>query len=292
MEASAGLARCLAALGQADDAYELAKTVWGHVSVYGTAGMESPIRIYGIVADIFDGAGHSEDSRAAVQTGYRDMMARADKITRSRMAPVVPRKRRRQPGHGGALATLAEQRALARRPVARLSARAAPFAIFSESHLACAGAITVGMARQGPNDPLCGPGRETAGEQDQRDEKPAVAQLQSGHETAPPGHAMAWRRRAVRRSYLEVDRGRDANLASHGIAACHRPAALGLESSMPRPPRYAAPASTQTRPACQARYQKAVDTRAHFSETEAGRSGSDEGAMDRGALYSARGDVI
>lgn len=81
MESTAGLARSLAALGEKDRAYELAKTVWSYMCEHGSAGMEFPMRVYGIVADFFDAAGQHEDSKAAVEAGYRDLMARAERIT-------------------------------------------------------------------------------------------------------------------------------------------------------------------------------------------------------------------
>ncbi|MGB8643680.1 MAG: adenylate/guanylate cyclase domain-containing protein [Anaerolineae bacterium] len=80
IEAQAGEARCAWALGQWVEARQLVAGVWDYMSARGGAALESPSRVYQSVADITAAAGDIEISRAAVQAGYRELMASADRI--------------------------------------------------------------------------------------------------------------------------------------------------------------------------------------------------------------------
>jgi hypothetical protein len=81
VDCTAGLARCSLAQGQLEAAREFALEVWNHLSVHGPDGLELPTLCYQTCADIFDALGESENSRAAIEAGYRDLMVRAEKIS-------------------------------------------------------------------------------------------------------------------------------------------------------------------------------------------------------------------
>jgi class 3 adenylate cyclase/tetratricopeptide (TPR) repeat protein len=80
-DCTAGLARCALAQGQLDEAREHAAALWQHLSEQGPTGIELPTLCYQTCADLFDALGDPETSRAAVEAGYRDLMARAEKIS-------------------------------------------------------------------------------------------------------------------------------------------------------------------------------------------------------------------
>jgi predicted ATPase len=80
-DALAGLARCALAQGRLDEARQLAAEVWDYLCERGTAGMEFPTRAYQSVSDVFDALEDRDQSRAAVESGYRELMARAEKIS-------------------------------------------------------------------------------------------------------------------------------------------------------------------------------------------------------------------
>jgi class 3 adenylate cyclase/tetratricopeptide (TPR) repeat protein len=80
-DCTAGLARCALAQGQLEQARQHTAALWQHLSQQGPAGMELPGLGYQTCADLFDALGDAATSRAAVEAGYRDLMARADKIS-------------------------------------------------------------------------------------------------------------------------------------------------------------------------------------------------------------------
>ena len=79
-DATAGLARCLLALGRVEEAGEQAEVLWKHLSDSGPGGMEFPVLAYQTCADLFAQAGDLRRSRAAVEKGSRELLDRAEKI--------------------------------------------------------------------------------------------------------------------------------------------------------------------------------------------------------------------
>ncbi|HKZ86268.1 MAG TPA: adenylate/guanylate cyclase domain-containing protein [Anaerolineae bacterium] len=80
-DALAGLARCALGQGQPDEAHQHVTDLWNYLNQHGTAGMEMPVWAYLTCADIFDALGEEEQSRAAIEAGYRELVARAHKIS-------------------------------------------------------------------------------------------------------------------------------------------------------------------------------------------------------------------
>lgn len=81
LEPWAGLARCALAQGRLDDARQLATEIWNYMRANETEELFSPAVQYKTVADIFDALGDTETSYAAIEIGYREVMARAEKIS-------------------------------------------------------------------------------------------------------------------------------------------------------------------------------------------------------------------
>jgi tetratricopeptide (TPR) repeat protein len=79
-EMSAGLARCALAQAQLEEARRLALEVWNYLKEHGGPGMSYPSHVYQTCADVFDALDDRETSRAAVEAGYRELMAYADRI--------------------------------------------------------------------------------------------------------------------------------------------------------------------------------------------------------------------
>jgi tetratricopeptide (TPR) repeat protein len=78
--ARAGLARCALAMGQLDDARELAAELWAYLQAHGAAGMDYPGLAYKTCADVFAALGDAETSRAVCDAGHRDLTRLADRI--------------------------------------------------------------------------------------------------------------------------------------------------------------------------------------------------------------------
>ncbi len=81
IEALAVQARCTLAVGQLDDARQLAEQAWAYLREHGPKGIESPSRAYVSIADIFDALGATKESRAAIESGYVELESRANKIS-------------------------------------------------------------------------------------------------------------------------------------------------------------------------------------------------------------------
>jgi class 3 adenylate cyclase/tetratricopeptide (TPR) repeat protein len=79
-DATAGLVRCLLALGQLEEAGREAVALWEHLSDKGPGGMEFPVLAYLTCADLFAAIGALAHSRTAIETGYRELLARAERI--------------------------------------------------------------------------------------------------------------------------------------------------------------------------------------------------------------------
>ncbi|HEV8339343.1 MAG TPA: adenylate/guanylate cyclase domain-containing protein [bacterium] len=81
MDALAGIARCALAQGRLDEARRHATDLWTYLAETGPKGIEHPVWAYLTCADIFDALGQREQARAAVESGYRELMERAEKIS-------------------------------------------------------------------------------------------------------------------------------------------------------------------------------------------------------------------
>lgn len=81
MDAVAGTARCALAQNKPDEAGQYAMQVWNHLRGHGARGVEMPVLAYLTCARVFDAQGDAENSRAAMEAGYRELMTRADKIS-------------------------------------------------------------------------------------------------------------------------------------------------------------------------------------------------------------------
>jgi class 3 adenylate cyclase/tetratricopeptide (TPR) repeat protein len=80
-DALVGLARCRYRQARMIEALQHAKTVWHYLSKHGAEGMEFAVRAYQTCAEIFEAAGEFEESRAAIEEGYRRLIQRAEKIS-------------------------------------------------------------------------------------------------------------------------------------------------------------------------------------------------------------------
>lgn len=79
-DATAGMVRCLLAEGRVDEARQEAVPLWEHLSNRGPGGMEFPVRAYLTCADLFAAIGDRAGARTAIERGYRELLARADRI--------------------------------------------------------------------------------------------------------------------------------------------------------------------------------------------------------------------
>jgi hypothetical protein len=74
------MVRCLLALGRVEEAREETDALWEHLSNEGPGGMEFPVRAYLTCADLFAAMGDVARSKTAIEKGYRELLARADRI--------------------------------------------------------------------------------------------------------------------------------------------------------------------------------------------------------------------
>lgn len=81
IDAVAGTARCALAQNNLNESGQHAMQVWNHLHEHGAQGVEMPVLAYLTCAQVFDAQGDAEKSRAAIEAGYRELMARADKIS-------------------------------------------------------------------------------------------------------------------------------------------------------------------------------------------------------------------
>ncbi len=81
IDALVGLARCALVQGKLEQARRHAMAVWDHLDEQGAKGLEFPILAYHVCAQAFDALGEPERARAAVEVGYRELMAHAAKIS-------------------------------------------------------------------------------------------------------------------------------------------------------------------------------------------------------------------
>jgi hypothetical protein len=99
-DARAGAARCRLVLNEIEKARELALPLWDFLQQQAGAGMEFPLRGYETCADVFHASGEQALARQAVESGERELMARAEKISlpewRASFLEQVPEHRRLQ----------------------------------------------------------------------------------------------------------------------------------------------------------------------------------------------------
>jgi class 3 adenylate cyclase/tetratricopeptide (TPR) repeat protein len=79
-DATAGMVRCLLALGKLGEARQRAEALWEHLSEIGPGGMEFPVLAYLTCADLFAAIGEAKRSRTAVEKGYHELLDRAERI--------------------------------------------------------------------------------------------------------------------------------------------------------------------------------------------------------------------
>ena len=81
MDAVAGQARCALALGHLEEARRLVAELWAFLTDHGPKGLEHPVWVYLTCADIFDALGDRETARKAIEVGYGELQAHADRIS-------------------------------------------------------------------------------------------------------------------------------------------------------------------------------------------------------------------
>lgn len=77
----AGLSRCALAQQCLDQARDYAGQLWENLQQHGPAGMEFPIWAYLTCARVFQAVGEKDASQSALEVGYRELHARAGKIS-------------------------------------------------------------------------------------------------------------------------------------------------------------------------------------------------------------------
>jgi tetratricopeptide (TPR) repeat protein len=80
-DAEAGVARCLLALNNPETAQQYAAPLWDYLQRQAGAGMEFPLLGYETCADVFAAAGQASLAQRVVEAGYRELMARAGRIS-------------------------------------------------------------------------------------------------------------------------------------------------------------------------------------------------------------------
>ncbi len=80
-DALAGLARCLLTQRRLEEVGQHVAELWDYLAQGGAEGMEFPVMAYQTCADVFDALGDTERARAALEAGYGELVARADKIS-------------------------------------------------------------------------------------------------------------------------------------------------------------------------------------------------------------------
>ncbi len=80
-DAEAGVARCLLALDNLESARRYATPVWDYLQRRAMVGMEFPVLAYETCAKVFSASGQGSLARQVVEAGYRELMARAGRIS-------------------------------------------------------------------------------------------------------------------------------------------------------------------------------------------------------------------
>jgi tetratricopeptide (TPR) repeat protein len=81
MDAVAGLARCALSQGRLEEARRFVTELWSYLSENGPKGLEQATLAYLTCVDILDALGQSEGARTALEAGYRELSARAERIS-------------------------------------------------------------------------------------------------------------------------------------------------------------------------------------------------------------------
>jgi tetratricopeptide (TPR) repeat protein len=81
LDCMAGLARCALAQGQLEAARQAAAEVWQQLADRGPAGMDLPGLAYLICGEVFEALGEPGPAGEVLTAGYREIMARAEKIS-------------------------------------------------------------------------------------------------------------------------------------------------------------------------------------------------------------------
>jgi predicted ATPase/class 3 adenylate cyclase len=81
IDAQAGLARSYLAQGNLDQAVENALEVWEYLNQTGSGSLEFPVRAYLTCAQIFEQGGELEKMEFAIESGHKQMMVLAEKIS-------------------------------------------------------------------------------------------------------------------------------------------------------------------------------------------------------------------
>jgi hypothetical protein len=80
-DALAGLARSSILVGDAGQALEYAGRVWEYLGQHGSQGLEFPVLGYYTCVQVFSTLGDTGREAEAIQQGYQEMLARAEKIS-------------------------------------------------------------------------------------------------------------------------------------------------------------------------------------------------------------------
>ena len=81
MDALAGTARCALAMGNPALARQFSSEIYEYLEQNGSEAMEFPILAYLTCARVFEGSGDQERRQKVIEEGYKQLMARADKIS-------------------------------------------------------------------------------------------------------------------------------------------------------------------------------------------------------------------
>jgi class 3 adenylate cyclase/tetratricopeptide (TPR) repeat protein len=82
MDALAGLVRCALALHNLETAERFTAELWNYLRLHGTRGMELPLRAYLTCVEAHIALGEHDKARKAIEAGYHELIARAEKISR------------------------------------------------------------------------------------------------------------------------------------------------------------------------------------------------------------------
>jgi tetratricopeptide (TPR) repeat protein len=80
-DAEAGVARCLLAQNNLEAAQRYAVPLWDYLQQQAGIGMEFPLLAYETCADVFAATGQESLASRAIEAGYHELMARADRIS-------------------------------------------------------------------------------------------------------------------------------------------------------------------------------------------------------------------
>jgi tetratricopeptide (TPR) repeat protein len=82
-DALAGLVRCALALRDFDATQRYAAELWNYLRLHGIQGMEFPLRAFLTYVEAQTALGDNDRARKAIEAGYHELIARAEKISRA-----------------------------------------------------------------------------------------------------------------------------------------------------------------------------------------------------------------